>query len=203
MVGQADRRTILVTSLLVLGGLIALYSASAPFSLRHLGSDTSMVLRQAVAAVVGVGAVKYALVSVEPIKTVSFTWDRVLDFERNSAPFIQYAHARCCNILKKAGEMPSEAYPSLLSNSLERALLLKVARYPETVADAADSLRPNAVAEYANATADQLNTFYAALPVIRADTEDLRAARLHLVNSVRIVLRNALGLLGIDAPERM
>ena len=57
MVGQADRRTILVTSLLVLGGLIALYSASAPFSLRHLGSDTSMVLRQAVAAVVGVGAV--------------------------------------------------------------------------------------------------------------------------------------------------
>jgi len=152
---------------------------------------------------VGIGAVKYALVEVDATKPVVFTWDRVLDFEKNSAPYIQYSHARASSILRKASREPKNPNYSLLTAPLERDMTLILARFPEVFIDAAESLKPNVIADFAIALADKFNTFYTALPVIRARPPELSDARLALVEATRIILRNAFGLLGIEAPERM
>jgi len=152
---------------------------------------------------VGVGAVKYALIEVDPSKPVVFTWDRVLDFEKNSAPYIQYSHARAGSILRKAGRKPEKTDYFFLAEPLERDLVLILARFPDIFIDSADNLRPHRIAEFANSLADKFNSFYNALPVIRAKPPELSDARLALVDAVRMVLRNSLNLLGIEAPERM
>jgi arginyl-tRNA synthetase len=165
----------------------------------QLGEDE----KQGISKLVGVGAIKYALVQVDPVKPVVFTWDRVLDFEKNSAPYIQYSHARAGSILRKAQHEPKQPDYSLLTEALERDLVLLLARFPEVFVEAADNLRPNEVAEFANLLADKFNSFYNACPVIKAEPIGLSDARLALVDAVRVVLRNALRLLGIEAPERM
>jgi len=152
---------------------------------------------------VGKGAVKYALIAVDPTKPVVFTWDRVLDFEKNSAPYIQYSHARARSILRKASREPENADYLLLTDPMERDIVLTLARFPEVFLDAAENLRPNAIADYVNTLADKFNRFYTKLPVIKAESAGLSDARLALVDATRIVFRNALKLLGIEAPERM
>jgi len=159
--------------------------------------------KRRISEVVGIGAVKYALVSVDPAKPVVFTWDRVLDFERNSAPYIQYSYARVRSILRKAAREPKNPDYSLLKAPLERDMILMLARFPGVFLDAVESLRPNAIADFANALADKFNSFYNALPVIRAEPPELSDARLALVEAVGTVLKNALNLLGIEALERM
>ena len=159
--------------------------------------------RRRISEVVGVGAVKYAFVETDPKKPVVFTWDKVLNLERNSGPYIQYSHARACSILRKASRTTGAADFALLKEPLERDLILMISRFPEGFIDAADNLKPNLIADYAIALADKFNTFYAALPVIKAETQELSNLRLMLVDAVRITLGNALGLVGIEAPERM
>jgi arginyl-tRNA synthetase len=158
--------------------------------------------KREIARMVGHGAVKYTLLGVDPMKTVIFDWGRALDFETNSAPFIQYAHARTCNILKRAEESPEPEYGGL-TDAKERDLVMALAGFPEAFEGAADELKPGDITAYANMLADKFNSFYAALPVIRAGSPGLVGARLRLVDSVRIALGNALSLLGIKAPERM
>ncbi|MEM1565531.1 MAG: arginine--tRNA ligase [Candidatus Bathyarchaeia archaeon] len=159
--------------------------------------------KQKVAEIVGVGAVRYALVEVDPAKPVEFNWDRVLNFEKNSAPYIQYSHARACSILRKAARKPEKPDYSLLREKLEQELVFALAEFPETFIEATETLKPNLIADYANALADKFNTFYNAFPVIKAEPLELSDARLALVDAVRIVLRNTLNLIGITAPERM
>jgi arginyl-tRNA synthetase len=152
---------------------------------------------------VGKGALKYALIEVDPSKPVVFTWDRVLNFEKNSAPYIQYSHARAFSILRKAERKPEKPDYSLLTEPIERSLILMLAKLPEVFIDATDNLRPNEIAEFANAVADKFNTFYNALPVIKAKSPELSDVRLALVETTKIVLRNTLNMLGTEAPERM
>ncbi|MEJ2240563.1 MAG: arginine--tRNA ligase [Candidatus Bathyarchaeota archaeon] len=152
---------------------------------------------------VGKGAVKYALIIVDPTKPVVFTWDRVLDFEKNSAPYIQYSHARACSILRKATRKPENPDYSLLTDEIEHDIILTLAQFPQVFLDSAENLRPNAIADYVNMLADKFNKFYSKLAVIKAESVSLSDARLILVDSARIVFRNALNLLGIEAPERM
>ncbi|MCJ7613557.1 DALR anticodon-binding domain-containing protein, partial [Candidatus Bathyarchaeota archaeon] len=85
----------------------------------------------------------------------------------------------------------------------ERDIVLTLARFPQVFFDAAENLRPNAIADYVNMLADKFNRFYTKLPVIKAESVELSDARLALVDSTRIVFRNALNLLGIEAPDRM
>jgi arginyl-tRNA synthetase len=127
----------------------------------------------------------------------------VLNFEKNSAPYIQYSHARACSILRKAARKPEKPAYNLLKEKLEREIVLVLASFPDIFVEAADLLKPNLIADFANALADKFNTFYNALPVIKAEPQELSDARLALVDAVRIVLRNALNLIGIVAPERM
>lgn len=159
--------------------------------------------KQKISDLVGIGAVKYALVEVDSTKPVVFTWDRVLNFEKNSAPYIQYSYARACSILRKASTPSEKPDYALLAEPIEHDIMLMLARFPEVFVDATDNLKPHSIADYANALADKFNTFYAKLPVIKAKPEMLSAARLVLVEAVKIVLKNALDLLGIEAPEKM
>ena len=159
--------------------------------------------KREIANFVGVGAVRYALVDVDSSKPVIFTWDKVLNFETNSAPYVQYTHARACSILRKADRKPEKANFGLLKKKLECELILMVASFPDTFIEATEYLKPNLIADFANALADKFNTFYNALPVIKAETQELSDARLALTDVVRIVLRNSLNLIGVVAPEKM
>jgi arginyl-tRNA synthetase len=156
-----------------------------------------------IADFVGLGAVRYALVDVDPSKPVVFTWDRVLNFETNSAPYVQYTHARACSILRKAAREPKNADYALLKEKLERELVLTLASFPDAFIEATGYLKPNLVSGFANALADKFNTFYNALPVIKAETKELSDARIALTDAIRIVLHNALMLIGVVAPEKM
>ena len=155
-----------------------------------------------IARMVGHGAIKYTLLNVDPMKTVTFDWERALDFETNSAPYIQYSHARACNILKRAQSRPEPDYGALTERR-EKELIMALAQFPEAFKNAADELKPGDVAAYANDLADKFNSFYAAHPVIKAESPGLIGARLKLVDAARITLRNALSTLGIVPPERM
>jgi arginyl-tRNA synthetase len=159
--------------------------------------------KRKIANFVGLGAVRYALVDVDSSKPVIFTWDRVLNFETNSAPYAQYTHARACSILRKAAREPEKPAYELLSEKLERELVLNLAGFPDTFIEATEYLKPNLIADYANALADKFNTFYNALPVIKADSQGLVDARLALTQAIEIVMRNALTLIGVVAPEKM
>ena len=189
--------------LITLDGLMEEAVARAYEEIPKHSPDLPEDERAKVAEAVGIGALKFALLAQDPDKDVVFTWDRVLNFEANSAPYVQYTHARACSILRKAGREPEQPDYGLLKHPLERELVLAVARFPEVVANAADSLRPDTVANFAVYLADKFNSFYASLPVLRAEPKGLSDARLALVKAVRIVLRNALDLLGIEALERM
>jgi arginyl-tRNA synthetase len=152
---------------------------------------------------VGLGAVRYALVDVDSSKTVVFTWDRVLNFETNSAPYVQYTHARACSIIRKAAREPENPSFELLSERLERELILNLASFPDMFIEATEYLKPNMIADYTNVLADKFNTFYNALPVIKADTQELSDARITLTIAIQIVMQNALNLIGVVAPEKM
>jgi len=165
----------------------------------HLPEET----RRDISKAVGLGAVKYALLDVAANKQVVFTWDRVLNFDINSAPFVQYAHARACNILAKLEGEPEGTDYTLLKETVERELVRMVASFPESVIEATDTLTPNTVTGFAYDLAAKFNSFYASLPVLKAQPEGLRGARVSLVRGVRISLRNALNLLGIEALDRM
>ncbi len=161
--------------------------------------------RRKISEVVGIGSVRYALIAVASNKPITFTWDRVLNFELNSAPFIQYAHARACNILAKVGAEWSrgERNYAALASKYEKDLVVKLAVFPDLVADAGRNLRPEAVADYANDLASKFNHFYDNVPVLKTESPPARNARLQLVESVKTVLENALAIIGIEAPSRM
>jgi arginyl-tRNA synthetase len=156
-----------------------------------------------IANFVGLGAVRYALIDVDPGKPVVFTWERVLNFETNSAPYVQYTHARACSILRKAAREPENVDYGLLAEKLEKELILNLANFPDMFIEATEYLKPAMIADYANALADKFNTFYNAYPVLKADTEQLGDARLALTKAIQIVMRNALNLVGVTAPEKM
>jgi arginyl-tRNA synthetase len=156
-----------------------------------------------IANFVGLGAVRYALIDVDPGKPVVFTWERVLNFETNSAPYVQYTHARACSILRKADRKPENVDYGLLAEKLEKELILNLANFPDMFIEATEYLKPAMIADYANALADKFNTFYNAYPVLKAYSQQLGDARLALTKGIQIVMRNALNLVGVTAPEKM
>ncbi|MDD2340576.1 MAG: arginine--tRNA ligase, partial [Methanosarcina sp.] len=170
--------------------------------------ETSHEFKKQVAEMVGIGAVRYDIVRVSPEKSTVFNWKEALDFEKQGAPYIQYSHARACSILEKAKEEaawePStEIEPSLLVEDTEIDLIKKMAMFDNIIDIGARELKPHVLAIYARELADAFNQFYRFVPVIAAEDEKVRAARLALVDCARIVLANSLDTLGIAAPESM
>ncbi|AHG04856.1 arginyl-tRNA synthetase [Halobacterium sp. DL1] len=161
--------------------------------------DVERIARQ-----VGIGAVRYDIVSKQPTKAITFDWEDALDFEGQSAPYVQYAHARACGILGEAGDANAALDADLLTTDEEQNLLQAVARFPVVVESAADELEPHQVATYARDFVDTFNAFYRSCPVLADDVDDdLRDARLALVEASRTTLANALSVLGIEAPDSM
>lgn len=170
--------------------------------------ETSFEFKKKVAEMVGMGAVRYDIVRVSPEKSTVFNWKEALDFEKQGAPYIQYSHARACSILEKAKEEGAwnpagEIDASLLIEDTEIELIKKMGVFDSIVDLAARELKPHVLAIYARELADAFNQFYRFVPVIAAEEEKVRAARLALVDCARIVLANSLDTLGISAPESM
>ena len=152
---------------------------------------------------VGIGAVRYDIVSKQPSKSITFEWERALDFEAQSAPYVQYVHARCCGIIDRAqteGIAPEGGVPT---HESEVALVEAIARLPYEIEDAATTLAPHRIATYLQEFADTFNAFYRDCPVIDAPDEETAALRLALVDASRQTVASGLELLGIDAPRSM
>ena len=156
-----------------------------------------------IAEQVGIGAVRYDIVSKQPAKAITFEWDRALDFEAQSAPYVQYVHARCCGIVGEADGIDPELDVSALSSDAERELLATIARFPGVVDSAAEDHEPHRIATYTRELADRFNGFYRECPVVTADDDRTRAARLALVIAARHTVANALDILGVEAPDSM
>jgi arginyl-tRNA synthetase len=159
-----------------------------------------------VAAQVGVGAVKYADLSSDRIKDYIFDFDRMLAFEGNTGPYLQYAHARTCSIARKAAEKGISRGPSpviALSEEPERKLAVELLEFETAVNAAADALAPHKLATYLYSLATTFTAFWDNCPVLRAEDPAVSASRLWLCHATRHTLAVGLGLLGIAAPERM
>lgn len=159
-------------------------------------------IKEEVARAVGIGALKYAMVKVSPEKTYKFDLRETLRFDGNTAPYVQYTHARACSILGKSNIGVSKFNAGLLKDLKERIILEALRDFPDVVKKSSDALRPHLISNYVYDLSTMFNEFYQALPVLKAEPE-LRKARLALVNAVKIVIKTSLGLLGIEAPERM
>lgn len=155
-----------------------------------------------VARQVGIGAVIFGDLSNDRIKNIEFDWDKVLDFSGETAPYIQYSHARICSILRKAENWPADYDATLLVRDEEQALVGTLARFPDVIERAAETYKPSVVARYLVDVAADFNRFYHQCPVLQADNH-VRNARLALIDAVRQVLINGLTLLGISAPKEM
>ena len=162
-------------------------------------ADIDRIARQ-----VGIGAVRYDIVARQPTKTITFEWERALDFEAQSAPYIQYVHARASGILAEAetAPEPTAVDTTTLDTAAERTLVREIARFPVVVETAAEGLEPPAVATYTREFAEAFNAFYRECPVLDAPAET-RRARLTLVAAAQTTVANALDILGIAAPESM
>jgi arginyl-tRNA synthetase len=156
---------------------------------------------------VGVGAIKYADLSSDLVRDYVFDIDRMISFEGNTGPYLQYAHARICSIFARAGLDPESAAVAgaalELREAPEKQLALRLLRYGAVVADVARSLEPHRLCTYLYDLAGEYSAFYQACPVLKAESSALRASRLRLCDLVRRVLADGLGLLGIEAPTRM
>jgi arginyl-tRNA synthetase len=155
--------------------------------------------RRSIAQSVALAAIRYDIVKVSPEKSTVFNWKEALDFERQSGPYIQYAHARACSILEKAGAY-TDCYE--LETDQEIALAKQIAKFPATLEKVIAELRPHLLAAYARELADTFNTFYHFEPVLKSEGT-VRERRLTLVRAVQNTLKESLETLGIDAIRTM
>ena len=166
--------------------------------------DLSDNERAAAAHMIGIGAVKYAELSTDRIKDYVFDWDRMLSFDGNTGPYLQYAHARICSIFRRAGidRASVRGLPITLDAPQERALALRLLAYPTAIDTTLETYSPHKLCTYVYDLATDFTAFYEHCPVLKAD-EPLRSSRLALCDLTARTLEHALGLLGIDAPEQM
>ena len=160
-------------------------------------------IKNRVAERISVSAVRFAMLSVESAKSTNFVWDRALNFEANSAPFINYAYTRGLSILKKLGKLTRPSSFAKLTEPVEQSLILTLAKFPETFATSAEELNPTLLCLYANQLAQRFHEFYEKSDISHLTDEDLKMQRAALVDASRVVLRTVTGLLGLDLAERM
>ncbi|MBP6835545.1 MAG: arginine--tRNA ligase, partial [Deltaproteobacteria bacterium] len=169
---------------------------------RSLNADLAEAELAEVARVVGLGSVKYNDLSKDRQTLITFTWDKALSLQGNTAPYVQYAYARIRSIQRKVAELGAVPGPLVALEPTERALVMTLLRYPLAVEEVAMSSRPHALCDYLFELAGAFSSFFNDCPVKDAEPS-VRAARLTLCDRVATVLRRGLDLLGIEVVERM
>lgn len=159
-------------------------------------------VRRDVARMVGIGSIKYADLSADRAKDYVFNLERMVKFEGNTAGYVQYAYARVCAIFRNAGG--TALGPIEIADPRERALALQLASFGSAVTSVEATLQPHHLVGYAYQLATAFTAFYEHCPILRSDiAPEVRASRLALADVTARTLRKSLGLLGIEAPERM
>jgi len=157
-----------------------------------------------VARQIGVGAVVYFDLHNERIKDIDFRWDRALSFDGETGPYVQYTHARCCSVLRKA-EGYKDAQPNydVLCDDEALEVLMQLSRFPETVRKAMDANEPCLITRHVTSLAQAYNKYYFEHRIMEENDPAATAARVNLTNAVRDVIKTGLYLIGVEAPERM
>ncbi len=156
-----------------------------------------------ISRMVGLGALKYFLLKVDPRKNMLFNPKESIDFNGNTGPFLQYTYARIRSVMRKAGDIDTAAMAHAIPNEKETSLIQKVADFPSIVAEAGRSLSPALIANYCYDLAKEYNQFYHDYSILREEDMAVKALRLELSSVVARTLRSAASLLGIEMPERM
>jgi len=152
---------------------------------------------------IGMGALKYFILKVDPKKRMLFDPTESIDFNGHTGPFIQYTHARICSLQRRAADLNTVANPESSLQAKEKELLKVLLRYPEVIQEAANDYSPAVIANYTYDLVKEYNQFYQQVPVFGADSEQDKAFRIGLSGLVGKVIASAMNLLGITVPERM
>jgi arginyl-tRNA synthetase len=158
---------------------------------------------EAIYEMIGMGALKYFILKVDPRKRMLFDPAESIDFNGNTGPFIQYTHARICSLNRKADDLNVQTNPESDLHTKEKELIKVLLRYPEVIQEAADECSPALVANFTYELVKQYNQFYQQVPIFGTTNEHDRAFRIGLSNFVGKVIASSMNLLGIDVPERM
>lgn len=158
--------------------------------------------KNSVAEMVGTGAVVFGVLSNNRIKDVVFSYDKVLNFDGETAPYIQYTHARCCSLLAKAGEIGIEADYNSIATVETYELVKLIEKYPNIIREAANRYEPSILARHILSIAAQFNKFYLEKNILQS-SELERNARLQLVKITRDIIYKGMKLLGIECPNKM
>jgi arginyl-tRNA synthetase len=166
--------------------------------------DLDTVARAAVAQMLGIGAIKYADLSTDRIRDYLFDWERMLAFDGNTAPYLQYAHARIRSIFRRGNvDVPAPGVRPEISERAERELAIALLGFPDAVSSTLSSWSPSRLCAYLYDLASAFTGFYENCPVLKAPTDELRHSRLALSDLTARVLAQGLDLLGIAAPDQM
>ncbi len=155
-----------------------------------------------VAHQVGIGAVVFFDLFNNRIKDIDFRWDRALNFDGETGPYVQYTHARCCSLLAKAGELDAEADYAALENPAAQEVVRTLERFPEVVSEACHRNEPSLVTRYTVELASNFNRFYYENRILTEDAAQSKA-RANLTAATASCLRTGLSLIGVEAPEKM
>lgn len=160
--------------------------------------------KETVARQVGIGAILFNDLYNQRIKDVVFNWDKILNFDGETGPYVQYTYARCASVFRKVGDVqiPDEIDYSVLTDDVTMNLLKDITRFPGIVKDAADKFEPFMIARFAVSVAQHFNKFYHDCQ-INVKEENVKMARLKVVQMTMKVIKDALELLGIECPEQM
>lgn len=160
--------------------------------------------KETVARQVGIGAILFNDLYNQRIKDVVFNWDKILNFDGETGPYVQYTYARCASVLRKAGEItvPEDIDYSILTDEATMNLLKDITRFPSVVKDAADKFEPFMISRFAVSVAQHFNKFYHDCQ-INVEDEKVKMARLKVVMLTKKVIKDALELLAIECPEQM
>ena len=151
---------------------------------------------------IGLGALKYYILKVDPKKNMVFNPGESIDFNGNTGPFIQYSYARINSVLRKVGNMP-EHKTAVNLNEKEAYLIRMLYEFPEIISESARILNPSLIANYLYELSKEFNQFYHDYSILSAENDHLIALRIHLTNAVGNIIKSGMGLLGVEVPERM
>ena len=151
----------------------------------------------------GVGAVVYFILHNDRVKDIDFRWDRALNFDGETGPYVQYTHARCCSVLRKAEGIQAEPNYEAVMDEEAKDVLMLLSRFPEIVKRAMEGNEPSVITRHVTQLCQAYNKYYFEHRIVDDADPEGTAARLALTRAVRNVIATGLYLIGVEAPERM